>query len=100
MQSYFDSLSSRLLASLRSDEVLTLFIEAEESDFVRFNHALVRQAGTVRQAMLLLDLIVGQRHAPARYTLSGNLEDDVSRGLNMIGSLRQTIPYCGTESHS
>ena len=64
--SYFKTLSQRLVAALRGREVLTLFVEAEQSDFVRFNEAKIRQAGTVTQGLLLLDLIDGLRHAPGR----------------------------------
>ena len=34
-RSYFKSLSDRILSGLQGAEVLTMFVEAEESDFVR-----------------------------------------------------------------
>jgi predicted Zn-dependent protease len=97
--SYFKTLSERLVGSLHGPEVLTLFVEAEQSDFVRFNQAKVRQAGTVTQGLLSLDLIDGQRHAPGRYTLSGHLDEDVSRGLALLEELRQTLPYLPEDPH-
>jgi len=97
--SYFKTLSQRLIGMLRSPEVLTLFVEAEQSDFFRFNEAKVRQAGTVTQGMLLLDLIEGQRHAPGRYTLSGHLDEDVARGVALLDLLRQTLPYLPEDPH-
>ena len=97
--SYFKTLSQRLVAALHGSEVLTLFVEAEQSDFVRFNEAKVRQAGTVTQGLLLLDLIEGARHAPGRYTLSGLLDEDVARGLALIDTLRQTLPFLPEDPH-
>ena len=88
--SYFKALSEQLVAALRGSEVLTLFVESEQSDFVRFNEAKVRQAGTVTQGQLLLDLIDGLRHAPGRYTLSGLLDEDVARGHAQGGASPQT----------
>lgn len=97
--SYFKTLSDRLIGGLSGAEVLTLFVEAEQSDFVRFNEAKVRQAGTVTQGMLSVDLIDGQRHAPGRYTLNGHLDDDVARGLALLDELRQTLPYLPEDPH-
>jgi predicted Zn-dependent protease len=87
---YFKTLSERLVSALHGREVLTLFVEAEQSDFVRFNQAKVRQAGTVTQGLLSLDLIDGQRHAPGRYTLNG---------LALLEELRQTLPYLPEDPH-
>ena len=97
--SYFKALSEQLVAALRGSEVLTLFVESEQSDFVRFNEAKVRQAGTVTQGQLLLDLIDGLRHAPGRYTLSGLLDEDVARGGGLRDSLRQTLPFLPEDPH-
>jgi predicted Zn-dependent protease len=97
--SYFKALSQQLVAALRGAEVLTLFVEAEQSDFVRFNEAKVRQAGTVTQGLLLLDLIDGLRHAPGRYTLSGSLDEDVARGVALLDTLRQTLPFLPEDPH-
>jgi len=98
-RSYFKSLSDRILSGLQGSEVLTMFAEAEESDFVRFNEAKVRQAGTVKQASLLVDLIDGLRHASARYTLSGSLDEDASAGLALLTELRATLPLLPEDPH-
>ena len=98
-QSYFRAISDRLVGSLKGAEVLTLFLEAEQSDFVRFNQAKVRQAGSVTQGMLSLDLIDSGKHAPARYTLTGELEDDVSRGLALLSDLRATLGFLPEDPH-
>jgi len=98
-QGYFRTLSERLVAALQGAEVLTMFVEAEESDFVRFNKAKVRQAGTVKQGQLLLDLIQGSRHASGRYSLSGHLVEDVAEGVALLDALRQTLPFLPEDPH-
>lgn len=89
----FSDLSDDLCTQLQGDEVLTLFLRGEESDFVRFNKGTVRQAGHVQQATLELDLIDGARHASARITLSGDPAIDRDRAANQLSVLRDLIPY-------
>ena len=59
MQEYFFDLADHLTAGLQNDEVFTALFRAEDSDFIRFNHGRVRQAGSVAQRALHLDLIRG-----------------------------------------
>ncbi|MBT8130226.1 MAG: hypothetical protein KJP10_09545, partial [Gammaproteobacteria bacterium] len=65
MQDYFYALSDALFEKLKADEQLLLDFSGEDSDFVRMNHNRIRQAGSVSQRTLSLDLIEGQRHAQA-----------------------------------
>ena len=99
MQTYFNQLADTIQGLLTGEEIYTASFGGEDSDFVRFNKALVRQAGVVRQGRLLLDLIVGQRHASSRYSLSGTLDQDVSRGLALLDTLRETIPHLPDDPH-
>ena len=59
MQDYFHALTDTITAHLQSQEIYTCTFRGEDSDFVRFNRSAVRQAGTVRQRALSLDLIEG-----------------------------------------
>jgi predicted Zn-dependent protease len=88
MQEYFHALADRLTHSIESDEVLTCRFNAEESDFVRFNHNRVRQAGTVAQRSMSLNLIAGQRHSMGRCDLTGNLEHDIWQLSDLMHELR------------
>ncbi len=88
MQEYFYEIGERLTGMLRGREVYTCSFSAEESDFVRFNHGRIRQAGAVIQRYLSLDLIEGRRHASAALTLSGELEEDEARLRAAVESLR------------
>ena len=59
MQDYFYALADAITKSLLGNECYTCTFHAEDSDFVRFNRSAIRQAGTVDQRFLALDLILG-----------------------------------------
>lgn len=54
-----------------------LSLEAEASDFLRFNHAALRQATAVVQAKATVSVVRGLRRAQASLTLSGHLGRDL-----------------------
>ena len=89
MQDYFYTIAATLTGLLRGKEVFTCAFGGEETDFVRFNHGQVRQAGHVMQRSITLDLIDGCRHASAELTLSGDLEVDRPRLLTLVEDLRE-----------
>lgn len=79
MQNYFDAVANHIQAQLLPDQVFTCWYSGEESDFVRFNRAQVRQAGSVKQGTLQLDLISGQKHVLSTLGLSGDREVDFGK---------------------
>src|SRR2546422_3233357 len=93
MHEYFYTLADAITALLKGDEIYTCTFRGEDSDFVRFNRSAVRQAGTVTQRFLNLDLIRGQRHAAADVALSGDLEEDRARLTQTVAELREQLPY-------
>jgi predicted Zn-dependent protease len=78
--------------SLRGNEVLLLHYVGEESEFVRWNHARVRQAMTVRQEHLTVSLIDGSRKDTLTLALSGDSPADRTLLAHGIGSLREGLP--------
>jgi predicted Zn-dependent protease len=88
MQSYFYTVADALQPGLQATETLLLNFAGEASDFVRFNHARVRQAGTVTRRRLSLDLIDGERHASGEVELAGRLADDLPRLTALLEGLR------------
>lgn len=90
MKEAFFALAGRLAASLRADEVLLCNLAAERSDFVRFNHARVRQAGSVEQRYLTLRLVRGRRHASATLSLAGD-GGDLALGKETLAGLRESL---------
>ncbi len=71
----FCELTDALCRELKGDETLLCNLSAERSDFVRFNHARVRQAGTVEQRYLSIRLVAARRQASASIALAGSAED-------------------------
>jgi predicted Zn-dependent protease len=88
MQDYFYTLADSLTSLLQGGEVFTCAFNGEDSDFVRFNHNRVRQAGHVTQQSITLDLIEGRRHAAAELTLAGDPAVDRPRLINLVEELR------------
>ncbi len=88
----FKVLVDWLRAALLEQEQFTLGYAAESSAFVRFNHALVRQAGQVQQANVSFKLIDDGRHADLQITLSGDTESDLQRLSEGLQQLRDTLP--------
>lgn len=99
MQDYFHALADTITACLHDREVYTCTFRGEDSDFVRFNHSAVRQAGTVHQRALSLDLIEGQRHAAGNVVLSGNLQQDGARVARLLAGLREQLPHLPADPH-
>ncbi|MDY7563039.1 TldD/PmbA family protein [Pseudomonas sp. 10B1] len=90
-QQQFTALVDWLRGAIAAPEAFTLGYNAEASEFIRFNHAKVRQAGHVQQADLNLKLINDGRHADLRLTLSGDAEVDQSRLAAALQQLRETL---------
>ncbi len=99
MHSHLYELCDHLTTQLRGDEILNCSLDGETSEFVRLNHAAVRQAGSVKQAYLELTLIDGQRQAGGRLTLTGNPEHDRSVSSALLGELRERIPHLTDDPH-
>lgn len=90
MRDLFFALAEYAFARLRGTEVLLANFSGEASDFIRFNHARVRQPLSVRQAYLTLHLIDGRRHDRITLSVSGGADD---RGAidAAIGSMRSDL---------
>ena len=88
VQGYFDELIAWTTSKLEADEVLTASLSGENSDFVRFNGAEVRQAGSVQQRNLNLDLIAGSAHVAGDLQLSQDIEIDRARVGDLLADLR------------
>src|SRR5918992_3783999 len=99
MQDYFYALADAITAALHGDEFYTCTFQAEDSDFVRFNRSAIRQAGSVMQRSLNLDLIHGRRHAAAEVALCGDLDSDRARMRQVLTELRQQLRYLPEDPH-
>ena len=88
MRDLFYELVDRAERLLEGDEVLLANFAAETSDFVRFNRARVRQAGSVRQAELELALVDRGRRAETTIALGGTLDIDFERIAASMRAMR------------
>lgn len=84
----FEALAAATQAGLRGGESFELNLHAEDSEFVRLNRGAVRQAGSVVQRTLSLDLAEGKRHAAGTLTLSGDPAADRERVAALVRELR------------
>ena len=95
MQDYFDEVARELGSLLRGNEVFTCSFAGEDSDFVRFNRGEIRQAGSVCQRSLSIDLIEGRRHAGGRVSLTGSLSHDratLASAVERFREMRAHVP--------
>jgi len=90
MRAHFHRLADAAQALLHSDENFTLWLAGERTDFVRFNHARVRQAGQVSQATLELRLIHGRRQACYALSLAGD-DEDFGALATALAALRHVV---------
>ena len=90
MKGLFFHLADTLSASLAAGETLLASFHGERSDFVRFNHGKVRQAGSVEQRFVSLRLVRARRQASAGVTLAGHEEDGETLGA-MLVRLREAL---------
>ena len=90
MKEGFFDLADKLFRELDTDELLLCSLAAERSDFVRFNHARVRQAGTVEQRYVTWKLVHAGRQASATLSVAGDGED-FSRARAALDRLRTTL---------
>ncbi|HZM37182.1 MAG TPA: metallopeptidase TldD-related protein [Burkholderiales bacterium] len=90
MKEHFLSLKDSLGKVLHAGETLLCSFSGERSDFVRFNHARVRQAGSVEQGAISIRLIRDRRQASAGLTLSGN-GSDLENARKMLERVRGAL---------
>ncbi|WP_213878503.1 TldD/PmbA family protein [Pseudomonas sp. dw_358] len=92
MSEHFEALVQWLGQAVAAPQHFTFGYNAETSDFIRFNHAKVRQAGHVEQASGFLKLMDDGRQADLQLTLCGDVDVDQQRLAEALDSLRETLP--------
>ncbi len=99
MQEYFYQLADFIISHLTGEEQALCNFAAEDSDFVRLNNSAIRQAGTVAQRSIAVELVVGQRHAAGDISLCGDFAVDSQRARAVLDSLRAQLPYLPDDPH-
>ena len=93
MEQFFKNLSQKILSNVKSDEHLMLNFWGEDSHFTRFNQSKVRQNGFVSDTTLSITLISNQRTCSTSFSLTKNLDNDLSQSLEHFNSLRKDIVF-------
>jgi len=91
IQESFEKNSKECFTALAPGEELTISLEGEHSDFVRFNRSRVRQATSVEQAQVTLSLQTATKLNKVSFPLSGELQEDRRRFLFQLGRARQEL---------
>lgn len=92
LETSFDQVVEALLHQAEAGEHLTLRLSSERSQFIRFNHAKVRQIGTVADGWLKLTLIRDQRTSYRTFPFTGDLAVDSQQAQVALADLRQEVP--------
>ncbi|MEZ4741788.1 MAG: metallopeptidase TldD-related protein [Bdellovibrionota bacterium] len=99
MKSYFYRLADFANARIEDSEVLLLSFVGESSDFCRFNHNAVRQAGKVNDKRLVIKLIQGLRHNSCSLSLSLDFSNDQSKIESYLQELRRSLQVLPEDPH-
>jgi predicted Zn-dependent protease len=91
MRRDFEQLADAVCVTEGADRTM-LYVSAESTDFIRFNHAQVRQATHVDQRYATLSVVSGARQASSRISLGGDTAADVQALLEERGRLLQDLP--------
>jgi predicted Zn-dependent protease len=92
-QKYLQSLSQILEKQCHAQEECLLYYKSEDSQFVRFNHSKVRQAGQVTQRECELTLIDQQQQSSTHLTLTADLAIDTALITHEIEVLRSYLSH-------
>jgi predicted Zn-dependent protease len=85
----FDAAIDTLTALAEPHEDWSLWWEAEDSEFARFNHAKVRQAGVVRRGAASVRWMHGRRHTTTAVTLG--TDEDRARLTAAVHASRERL---------
>jgi predicted Zn-dependent protease len=92
MRAYFERLAAGVCTLPAGLDRSSLHFSAEDSDFLRFNKAKVRQATHVQQRYGTVSVVAGSRRASSTCALSGDAEADLALLLAERGQLARQLP--------
>lgn len=98
MKDYFFLLADFAATHMRGGEGFLLRYYGEQSRFVRFNRAAVRQSGTVEQHYLTIELFRGHQHLSQQLAITGH-GDDQERLDGAISELRELLSFAPADPH-
>lgn len=98
MHDHFLHLADFAATRMREREGFLLRYSGEQSRFIRFNRAAVRQSGTVEQHYLTIELFNGRQHLSQQLAITGHA-DDQQRLDGAISELRERLSSAPEDPH-
>ncbi|RUR84060.1 TldD/PmbA family protein [Chlorogloeopsis fritschii PCC 9212] len=92
LEDSFNQLIETLLDKKEDSEQFTVKLNSEYSQFTRFNHAKVRQTGTVADGWVELTLMQNQRSGFRLIPFTGDREVDWQVAYKALQELREEVP--------
>ncbi|MES3037904.1 MAG: metallopeptidase TldD-related protein [Bdellovibrionota bacterium] len=89
----FKSIQGVLFGALQSDETLSLTLNAEDTDFIRWNHGLIRQNTAVEQAQLGMTLMKGNKTHNSTIPFYLDQTELRKRALLALGMMRDQLNH-------
>ncbi len=87
----FRQLVEAVRSQLKENQHFTLSLSGEESQFTRFNHAKVRQAGQVRDGRIALSVMTCDRTTSITLPFTGDFTTDWSLTQTALSQLQQDL---------
>lgn len=91
MKSYFSDIVTIIKNSLEQGEIFTAWFSGEIMDYARFNHGSIRQAGTVTQQFISINLIKDRKQVTTALGLSHHLVSDTETIKEAVKRLRNQL---------
>lgn len=92
----FDQASRALLDALKSNEQLVLNISGEDTEYLRFNKARVRQISFVQDAHLEINLIADSKQISSSLELTGSIQEPLLLQKH-LETMRQSLAALPTD---
>jgi len=92
LEQSFAQLTQTLHHKRAANEHFTLQLSGEQSQFVRFNQAKVRQTGCVVDSNAIISLMQDQRGASFSFPISGDMSQDEDMMLAALAQVRDELP--------
>ncbi|MEM8779487.1 MAG: metallopeptidase TldD-related protein [Cyanobacteria bacterium P01_G01_bin.49] len=99
LEANFQQLCDHLIKTLHTDEYLSIELNSEQTQFIRFNGAKVRQTGMVKDGTIKLTLMANQKTAFAAFPFTGDVSIDSKIGRENLDYLRQELPQLPEDPH-
>lgn len=99
IENSYQAVSALLFQELQKQEEAVVNLNGEESLFVRFNRAKIRQNTFIQQAALTLQLQNASKMSKAIWWLTGDVERDLKQARLHLGKLRQEMQTLPDDPH-